>query len=370
MEIHIAVHGDIIHAQFVTVDIDIAVDGRALDVGIALHHHIAVDGNLALSLQTVSCNAALKVNPFRIPDAGDVEILRRVYVVFDPFERVLRVRAVKVFDAGVFPQVHIAVDAEFGDVAVEDIVALVVEKDGLPEAVLEVAVGIFVGKGTPFEQRTCIVHPVITSANQIKTLCGVVPHLHIQAVVGVAVKQSYEHAAVRIKVAVNHGAARIRREKIDFRPVVVPAVRQRSSVDVDGFCVPGQRRHRGARLRFVVHLVAQDGIVHPHHALVGDYLSALIPHILPGNCFGVTAVRAVFLERHVDLIVSAFALAEIDDHFSCVVQEIGKRGLRDIYVPVCLLRDYGGDRRLQAEDIVEDLFELLRRLVRTRDDGA
>ena len=254
VEIHIAVHGDIVHAQFVTVDIDIAVDGRALDVGIALHHHIAVDGNLALSLQAVLRDAARKVGPLCIPDAGDVEILRRVYVVFDPFARVLRVRAVKVFDAGVFPQVHVPVDAEFGDVAVEDIVFLVVEKDGFTEAVLEIAAGVAVSEFAALEHRALIVHPAALGINQVKALRHIVPHLHIQAVVGVAVKQSYEHAAVRIKVAVNHGAARIRREKIDFRPVVVPAVaqrssvdvvvppaRQRSSVDVDGFCVPRQR---------------------------------------------------------------------------------------------------------------------------------
>ena len=361
VEIHIAVHGDIVHAEFVTVDIDIAVDGRTLDVGIALHHHIAVDGNLALSLQTVSHNATLKVNPFRIPDAGDVEILRRINIVLDALARIGGLGAVEILYAGVFPQVHIAVDAEFGDVAVEDIVFLVVEKDGLTEAVLEIDAELAA------EQVALAVH--VSSFNQVETLGGVVPHLHICAVVVVAVEQSYEHAAVGIEVAVNHGVALRRREEIDFRPVVVPAFGQRSSVDVDGFCVPHQRGLRCARLHFAVHLVAQDGIVLPHHA-IGDYPSALIPHILPGNCCGVTAVRAGFLERHVDHIVSAFARVEIGDHFSCAVQEIGKRGLRDIYVPVCLLRDYGGDRRLQAEDIVEDLFELLRRLVRTRDDGA
>ena len=362
VEIHIAVHGDIVHPEFVTVDIDIAVDGRTLDVGIALHHHIAVDGNLALSLQTVSCNATLKVNPFRIPDAGDVEILRRINIVLDALARIGGLGAVEILYAGVFPQVYIAVDAEFGGVAVEDIVVLVVEIDGLLEAVLEIAV-----ECVCVEQVALAVHG--SSVNQFETLCGVVPHLHIRAVVVVAVEQSYEHAAVGIEVAVNHGVALRRREEIDFRPVVVPAFGQRSSVYVDGFCVPRQRGLRCARLHFVVHPVAQDGIVLPHHA-IGDYPSALIPHILPGNCCGVTAVRAGFLERHIDHIVSAFARVEIGDHFSCAVQEIGKRGLRDIYVPVCLLRDYGGDRRLQAEDIVEDLFELLRRLVRTRDDGA
>ena len=92
------------NGQFVAVAIDISPDLRIHDLGIALHHYIAANGN------GICCFHKCAV-PSGDVEPIDVEVFFGIDVVL---AAVCRVVAVEILYAGVFPQIHVTVEAECG----------------------------------------------------------------------------------------------------------------------------------------------------------------------------------------------------------------------------------------------------------------